>query len=471
MIPIHAYEGRRVAVFGLGRTGIATAKALEAGGAMVSSWDDNEAARATAMAEGLELDDLRRRDWGDIAALILSPGIPLTHPKPHPVVELAQAVGAPVIGDIELFAGVISQMPEKRRPKIVGVTGTNGKSTTTALIGHILRTTGRNAHVGGNIGDAILSLDAPKPGSIYVIELSSYQLDLTHNLKSDVALMLNISSDHIERHGDFAGYFSAKQRLFSMQEADGLAVVGVDDHDTAALFTRLRTRRREDQVVPISSARVFARGVYALGNRVYDAMDGASRPLVDLGKAPALPGRHNAQNAAAALAVVRLLGVSGKAAADAMLSFPGLPHRQEVVAEIDGVRFINDSKATNADAACQSLGCYEQIYWIAGGRAKNDGLKNLADCLQRVEQAYLIGESAQDFAQDLDGQLSSEDCGNLERAVSQASQAAWSARMPGAVVLLAPAAASFDQFASFEERGDAFRSLVLNLKTRQEQVA
>jgi UDP-N-acetylmuramoylalanine--D-glutamate ligase len=471
MIPIHAYDGRRVAVFGLGRTGIATAKALEAGGAMVSSWDDNEAARAAAEAEGLALDDLRRRDWGDIAALILSPGIPLTHPKPHPVVELAHAVGAPVIGDIELFAGVISQMPEKRRPKIVGVTGTNGKSTTTALIGHILRSTGRNAHVGGNIGDAILSLETPKPGSIYVIELSSYQLDLTQNLKSDVALMLNVSSDHIDRHGDFSGYFAAKQRLFDMQDPSGLAVIGVDDEDTSALFTRLRSRRREDQVVPISSARVFARGVYALGNRVYDALDGASRPLVNLKQALALPGRHNAQNAAAALAVVRLLGVSGKAAADAMLSFPGLPHRQEMVAEIDGVRFVNDSKATNADAACQSLGCYERVYWIAGGRAKNDGLKDLSVCLDRVEHAYLIGESAKDFAKDLEGRLHSETCRDLARAVKHASRAAWSANKPGSVVLLAPAAASFDQFSSFEERGDAFRSLVLNLKARQEQVA
>ena len=216
MIPIHQYEGRRVAVFGLGRTGIATAKALEAGGAKVSCWDDTEAARVRAAAEGLTLDDLNRRDWGDIAALILSPGIPLTHPKPHRVVELAQAVGAPVIGDIELFAAAINQMPEKRRPKVIGITGTNGKSTTTALIGHILRETGRKVVVGGNIGEAILAQDTPRPGTIYVIELSSYQIDLTQTLDCDVAVLLNISPDHIDRHGDFTGYFHAKQRLLEM---------------------------------------------------------------------------------------------------------------------------------------------------------------------------------------------------------------------------------------------------------------
>uniref|UniRef100_UPI002629D139 UDP-N-acetylmuramoyl-L-alanine--D-glutamate ligase n=1 Tax=uncultured Maricaulis sp. TaxID=174710 RepID=UPI002629D139 len=318
MIPIHAYEGRRVAVFGLGRTGIATAKALEAGGAAVSCWDDSEPSRLRAEAEGLTMDDLNRRDWGDIAALILSPGIPLTHPKPHHAVELARAVDAPVIGDVELFAMAIAELPEKRRPKIIGITGTNGKSTTTALIGHILRETGRKVVVGGNIGDAILAQPAPRPGSYYVLELSSYQIDLTQTLACDVAVLLNISPDHIDRHGDFDGYFHAKQRLFDMQTPGGVAVIGIDDNATSAYFSALRHKRREEEIIPISAGRVFARGVYALGDRVYDALDCASHPVVDLAKAPALPGRHNAQNAAAALAAVRALGVSGRAAADAI---------------------------------------------------------------------------------------------------------------------------------------------------------
>lgn len=284
MIPVHAYEGRRVAVFGLGRTGIATAKALAAGGALVSCWDDSGPARERALAAGIELDDLNRRDWGDIAALVLSPGIPLTHPKPHHMVERAHAVGAPVIGDTELFAMALAGLPERRRPKVIGITGTNGKSTTTALIGHILRETGRKAVVGGNIGDAILAQDPPSPGMHYVLELSSYQIDLTQTLACDIAVLLNITPDHIDRHGDFAGYFRAKQRLFEMQAPAGRAVIGVDDAETAAFYSRLRQTRREEQVISISAGRVFARGVYALGDRVYDALDTASHPAVDLAR-------------------------------------------------------------------------------------------------------------------------------------------------------------------------------------------
>ncbi len=460
MIPIHAYQGRRVAVFGLGRTGIATAKALEAGGATVSCWDDSEPSRLRAEAEGLTLDDLNRRDWGDIAALILSPGIPLTHPKPHHVVELARAVDAPVIGDVELFAMAIAALPEKRRPKIIGITGTNGKSTTTALIGHILRETGRNVVVGGNIGDAILAQAAPRPGSYYVLELSSYQLDLTCSLGCDVAILLNISPDHIDRHGDFDGYFRAKQRLFDMQRPGGVAIIGIDDNATAAYFSILRNKRREEEVIPISAGRVFARGVYALGDRVYDALDCASHPVVDLGMAPALPGRHNAQNAAAALAAVRVLGVSGRAAADAIATFPGLAHRQERIATLNGVTYINDSKATNAEAASQALGCYDQIRWIVGGRAKAGGLTAARAHFSRVAKAYLIGEAAAGFASELDGCVPHEDCGDLAAALQAAARDAAAAGQPGQIVLLSPAAASFDQFTSYEARGDAFRDLV-----------
>ena len=460
MIPIHAYEGRRVAVFGLGRTGIATARALTAGGATVSCWDDTEAARERAAAEGLVLDDLNRRDWGDIAALILSPGIPLTHPKPHRMVELANAVGAPVIGDTELFAMALAELPEKRRPKVIGITGTNGKSTTTALIGHILRETGRRVVVGGNIGEAILAQDPPGPGTHYVLELSSYQIDLTRTLACDIAVLLNITPDHIDRHGDFQGYFRAKQRLFEMQSPSGLAVIGIDDSETSAFFSRLRQTRREDQVVPISSGRVFARGVYALGDRVYDALDTASHPAIDLRRAPALPGRHNAQNVAAALAVVRLLGVSARAAADAVYTFPGLPHRQEVVATLHGVRFVNDSKATNAEAAIQALTCYDSIRWIVGGRAKEGGLAAAMGAAGRIARAYLIGESEDRFARELDGHVPYTRCGTLEAAIAAAAQDAWADGRSNEVVLLSPAAASFDQFASYEARGDAFRSLV-----------
>ncbi|MDG1418516.1 MAG: UDP-N-acetylmuramoyl-L-alanine--D-glutamate ligase [Maricaulis sp.] len=463
MIAINAYEGRRVAVLGLGRSGIATARALEAGGASVVCWDDGEVAREAAAAEGLELADLNRRDWGDIAALILSPGIPLTHPKPHRVVELAQAVGADVIGDIELFALTINAMPAKRRPKIIGITGTNGKSTTTALIGHILTEAGRTVHVGGNIGAAILTLDPPKPGTIYVLELSSYQIDLTFSLKCDVALLLNISPDHIDRHGSFDGYFAAKQRLFAMQETGGAAVIGVDDAQTADLFSRLRRARPTSEVTAISSGRVIAEGVYALGGDLYDSSAGQAEPVADLTRARALPGKHNAQNAAAALAVVLRLGVSARTAGEAILSFGGLAHRQEAVAEIDGVRFINDSKATNADATAMALACYDNIYWIAGGVAKGGGLDALANSFGNIRKAFLIGEAEATFAAELDGRVECERCGHLDRAVELAQQAAKRSGHEDAVVLFSPAAASFDQFANFEDRGEAFRARVAAL--------
>lgn len=464
MIPIQTYKGRRVAVFGLGRTGITAARALKAGGAEVSAWDDSEPAREKAIAEGIELDDLNRRDWGDIAALILSPGVPLTHPKPHRMVELAKAVGAPVIGDMELFAQALNALPSRRRPKIIGITGTNGKSTTTALIGHILRATGRNAIVAGNIGDAILAQDPPRAGSYYVLELSSYQIDLTQSLRCDVAIMLNISPDHLERHGGFDNYFEAKIRLFEMQAPDGIAVIGIDNDETNACYSRLRRERGEEMVIPISAGRVFARGVFALGTKVYEALDSASVPLVDLKQARALPGKHNAQNAAAAMAAVRALGVGGRAAAEAMKSFGGLPHRQEIVALHHGIRFINDSKATNALAALQALGSYENIYWIAGGRGKDDDLSVMRPGYERVAKAFLIGETEEAFAAELDGRLSYERCGDLASAVRAAFLQARADGRPDPVVLLSPAAASFDQFANFEARGAVFAQHALQLE-------
>ena len=460
MIPVHAYEGRRVAVFGLGRTGIAAAKSLAAGGALVSAWDDGETARESAAAAGVPLDDLNRRDWGDIAALVLSPGVPLTHPAPHRMVELARAVGAPVIGDTELFAREINAMDAADRPRLIGVTGTNGKSTTTALIGHILKQSGRDVRIGGNIGRAVLDLDPPRRGSIYVIELSSYQLDLTESLRCDVGVLLNISPDHLERHGGFDGYFRAKRRIFDMQADGGKAVIGVDDGPTGALYSRLRQSRGETEVAPVSINRVFPYGVYALGDRLFDALDGAATPVLSLHDAPGLPGRHNAQNAAAALAALRLLGIGGRAAADAMKSFPGLPHRMERVGEARGVRYVNDSKATNAEAAAQALACYGRIYWIVGGQPKSDGLSGLERFYPRIAKAYLIGEAEESFARTLKGAVAIERCGDVETALAQAARDAEADAHEQPVVLFSPACASFDQFRDFEHRGDVFRALV-----------
>jgi UDP-N-acetylmuramoylalanine--D-glutamate ligase len=460
MIPIHSYEGRRVAVFGLGRTGLGAVRALLAGGAKVSAWDDNEAARERAVAEGLELDDLNRRDWGDIAALVLSPGVPLTHPHPHRMVELAEAVGAPVIGDMELFAREIAAIEPARRPKIVGISGTNGKSTTTALLGHILGEAGRDVRVGGNIGDSVLTLEPPRPGAVYVLELSSYQLDLCRTLDCDIGIFLNISPDHLDRHGGFAGYLAAKQRLFDMQGPEGRAVIGVDDAETAALSTGLRAARQPGRVFPISARRLLDSGVYALGRTLYEALDGQPGPVLDLDQAPALPGRHNAQNAAAAAAAASLLGVTRKTIAEAMRSFPGLAHRQERVGQDGRVLYVNDSKATNADAAAQAISSYARVYWIAGGRAKEDGLAPVYPHLDKVARAYLIGEAEAGFARVLKGKVETRRCGDLASALNAAADDAERDAADEAVVLLSPACASFDQFASFEARGDAFRDLV-----------
>lgn len=459
MIPVTAYAGRSVAVFGLGRTGIATAKALAAGGAKVVAWDDNEETRASAEKAGITLDDLNRRDWGDIAALVLSPGIPLHYPQPHRMVELARAVGAPVIGDMELFAMQAGKVEDVR---VVGITGTNGKSTTTALIGHILKQAGRDVRVGGNIGEAVLSLAPPRPGAIYVLELSSYQLDLVERLHCDVAVFLNITPDHIDRHGSLENYIAAKRRIFATQGDGDTAVIGVDDAPSRKVFADMRVAGGGD-VVPISSRKVISNGVYALGGTLYDALEGKAKPAADLARAKALPGRHNAQNAAAAYAAVRKLGLTAEEAASGIESFSGLAHRQERVAELGPVTFINDSKATNADAAAQALGCYEDIFWIAGGQAKEGGVKSLKPFFDRIRRAYLIGQDADLIARQLKGKVDTVQSGTLSNAVARAARDAVESGKPAPVVLLSPACASFDQFRSYEHRGDSFRIAVTDL--------
>ncbi|WP_429912271.1 UDP-N-acetylmuramoyl-L-alanine--D-glutamate ligase [Glycocaulis sp.] len=464
MIPVTAYKGRRVAVFGLGRTGINAARALLAGGAEVSAWDDSEAARENAIKAGLELDDLNRRDWGDMAVLVLSPGIPLTHPAPHRMVSLARAVGAPVIGDVELFAQAIADTPGVT---VIGVTGTNGKSTTTALIGHILKSAGRDVRVGGNIGDAVLGLEPPRPGAIYVLELSSYQLDLIESLRCRVAVFLNLTPDHIDRHGDIDGYRLAKERIFANQRDGDTAIVGVDDEPSRSVCTRLKSRAGLN-VIPVSSQRLVSFGVYALAGKLYDetASGGGARTVMELHRAQALPGSHNAQNAAAAYAAVRALGVSISDAVAGIASFPGLPHRQERVGEAGSLLFINDSKATNAEAAAQALGCYHDIFWIAGGQAKSGGIESLHPYFRRVRKAYLIGQDAALLRKQLGGAVPHDMSGTLERALQNAAMDAAESGYRRPVVLLSPACASFDQFKSYEHRGDTFRALVKDLLER-----
>jgi UDP-N-acetylmuramoylalanine--D-glutamate ligase len=453
MIPVPQYANRTVAVFGLARSGLSAVRALAAGGARVRAWDDAEARRGAAL--NCEIVDLVRADWAGTAALVLSPGVPLTHPAPHPVVLKARGAGVPVIGDVELFAGA------GLKARRVGVTGTNGKSTTTTLIGHLLRSAGRAAEVGGNIGTPVLDLAPLGADGTYVLEMSSYQIDLAPSLVCDVAVLLNITPDHLDRHGSMAGYVAVKRRIFAGQGAAQTAVIGVDDAHSAGIYSELRATGRQ-KVVPIAVGHRVADGVSVIAGKLYEA-DG-SEPAVDLARCKTLLGEHNWQNAAAAFAVARALGLSHAEIASGLVSFPGLAHRMEEIATLDGIRFVNDSKATNADAAAKALACYDAVYWIAGGKPKEGGISSLDALHGRIRHAYLIGEAAPEFAATLAGKVAATVVGTLVRAVDEAYAAAKREAVPGAVVLLSPACASFDQFADFEARGDAFKRHVAALR-------
>ncbi|MDP3803355.1 UDP-N-acetylmuramoyl-L-alanine--D-glutamate ligase [Brevundimonas sp.] len=471
MIAVPGFEGRRIAVFGLGRSGLTAARALKAGGALPVLWDDSVSSRMQAEAEGFAVEDLTSADWSDFAALVLSPGAPLTHPEPHWTVGKAKAAGVPVIGDIELFARAIAALPETERPAVIGITGTNGKSTTTALIGWVLKQAGWTVHVGGNIGIGVLALPAPTPGAVYVIEVSSYQLDLTTTFSPSVAILTNISPDHLDRHGGMEGYVAAKARIFNNA---WVSLVGIDDSWGRDLASSLRAAGRtvgevetaeyEEELHPPTlqyeedhPRHWVPQRITAMGRKlVFDQIE-----LLDLSAARSLPGRHNAQNAAFAYFAARFLGLEYDAVVQGLLTFPGLAHRMEHVATLGRVRFINDSKATNADAARQALSSYERSFWIAGGRAKAGGIDDLEDLFPRVVEAFLIGEAAGPFAARL-GETPHRISGDMASAVKAAAGAA-AATGRDEVVLLSPAAASFDQYPDFEARGEAFRAAVLAL--------
>lgn len=461
MILIPDMKNRSVAVFGLGVSGIATCDALVASGASVYSFDESSAAREKTLNTEYRADHPKDWPWEELSAVVVSPGVPLTHPAPHAIVKKARHAKVPVIGDTELFARAINAMPTLERPRIVAVTGSNGKSTTTALIGHIFKEAGEDVRVGGNIGEAVLSMDAPGRHTIYVLELSSFQLDLTHSLRANAAIFLNLSADHIERHGSMEGYYTAKKRIFLNQGENDLAIVGVDDEYGERLCTELMAEGRE--VAPVSAAATLGRGVYALDGVLYYNFEGKTTKAGDLDGARSLRGHHNYQNAAAALAATQHLGISPAIAVKAAKNFSSLPHRLEEVARVGKTLFVNDSKATNANAAIRAIEAFSDVYWIAGGRAKEGGLESLKGRLANIRKAYLIGEAADEFSGQLKGEAKSRKCATLARAVSAAYRdaSASDAEMP--VILLSPACASYDQFKNFEERGDAFRALASDL--------
>jgi UDP-N-acetylmuramoylalanine--D-glutamate ligase len=461
MIPVTTYHDRPIAVFGLGASGMVAAIALQAGAARVDVWDDNADRRNLAQSAGLSTVDLYAADMADYDALVVAPGVPLTHPAPHALVTKANDGGVSICGDIELFAQMRAQLPGHQ---VVAITGTNGKSTTTALITHILNASGGQALACGNIGTPILDLEPLAEGGVYVIEMSSYQIDLTHTLKPDLAILLNVAPDHLDRHGTIENYAAVKRRLLEGQSADGLAIIGVDDIWGQAAFEQLKQAGRSN-VVPVSVERIVEDGIYALEGQVFDGRLSTDTPVLDLHAINSLPGSHNWQNSAVAYAVATALGLSAAQIQTAMEQFPGLAHRSEFIAEIDGIRFINDSKATNVDAAIRALASFNNIHWIAGGRAKDEPLAPIAEHAANITKAYLIGEAQDDMANSLSAMgVESVKCGTLEVAFAQA-MAAGKAMVEGksgapATILLSPACASFDQFANFEIRGEAFRALV-----------
>jgi UDP-N-acetylmuramoylalanine--D-glutamate ligase len=458
MIPVRGYDGHKVAVLGLGRSGLPTARALRAGGAEVVAWDDGEAARAAAEAEGFALADLRRAGALDGAkALIVSPGIPHLYPAPHPAILAAWEAGVAVDNDIGLFFRSFAT-PDwdefLRAPQVVCVTGSNGKSTTTALVAHVLEEAGRPVQVGGNFGRGVLDLEPGCEGMVVVLELSSYQIDLARALQPDVAIFLNLSDDHLDRHGGRGGYFAAKRRLFT-EGGPARSIVGVDENEGRFLANVLREEvGTGDPVISVSVTRKLAGtgwNVVARKGFLAEWRLGKQVGAIDLRGIARLPGAHNHQNACAAYAAARHLGMGPRAIEAALGSYPGLAHRSELVAEWNGVRIVNDSKATNADAAEKALGSFERIRWIAGGKPKAGGIEGLRPWFDRIAKAYLIGEAAEEFAATL-GETPHVVAGTLEAAV----EAALAEAEPGEVVLLAPACASFDQFPSFEHRGRAF---------------
>jgi UDP-N-acetylmuramoylalanine--D-glutamate ligase len=463
MIRVTTFDRQRVAVFGLARSGLATAHALKAGGAIVIAWDDNASAQETARAQGFDVSDLKTEDWSTIKALVISPGVPLTHPQPHWTVDLAKAADVPVIGDVELFfrerAKVAPGSP------VVAITGTNGKSTTTALTAHLFEANDVDVAMGGNIGVGVLSLPPPAQNRVHVLELSSYQIDLTPSLAPTIGVLLNISPDHLDRHGTMENYAAVKERL--VLSADR-AIIGIDDDWCREIADKLRMMERSwvdlvSVVERVPNGWYLAEDRYLNSRAPWAAVFGA---FADMSECPTLRGAHNAQNALAASCAAMIFGLSKDQVRKALSSFSGLMHRMENVGREGKVLYVNDSKATNADSTEKALAAYPaDIFWILGGEAKAGGIDPLVHLFPRVKKAFLIGRASDDFAKTLDGKVPYARCNALDVAVAEAAAAAreraTNADCSEAIVLLSPACASFDQYKSFEHRGDHFRLLAL----------
>lgn len=455
MIPVTTRKGQNITLFGLGGSGMVTAEALVAGGAQVMAFDDNPQKVEEASSKGIPTGDLREYDFSQADALVLSPGVPLTHPKPHWTVELAHKHHVPIIGDVALFAD--ERRTHSPNAHFIAITGTNGKSTTTALISHILASSGRNVQMGGNIGRAVLSLDAVSDDKVYVVECSSYQIDLAPQLDPSIGILLNLAPDHLDRHGTMENYAEIKSRLVAKSN---VSIIGDNDVYSSQISDGFDVKGKT--VIRISNQKLFS-GFGVIDEQIVEFNSGDEDFIANLHGIATLRGKHNAQNAAAAIAACQSVGLTHEEIQEGLNSFPGLAHRMEVIGSVGDVLFVNDSKGTNADAAAMALGSFENIYWIAGGLPKEGGIESLRSFFGRIKKAYLIGEAAPEFSATLGSDVAFEISQTLDVAVQTASKDAKKSGQK-AVVMLSPACASFDQFANFEVRGKAFRQEVEKLE-------
>jgi UDP-N-acetylmuramoylalanine--D-glutamate ligase len=458
MVAIKEFAEKKVGVFGLGKAGNAAVASLVDSGAEVYAWDDGEMGREklAALQSKAHITPIEEWPWEACEALVLAPGVPLTHPKPHAVVDLAHKHNVPIIGDVELL---YRAAPEAT---YIGITGTNGKSTTTALIGHLCEVAGLEVFVGGNIGTPACDLPVLGQKGIYVIELSSYQLDLMDRAKFHISVFLNVTPDHLDRHGDMAGYIAAKAHIFDRQTQEDIAIIATDDSYTSDIYENLKEKQNQN-VIEVSSSKKLSDAVWAEGDEIKVNMAGAQSGFSLAGHLH-LKGQHNAQNVAVATATLLSLSVPLEVIKKGVERFVGLPHRAQYVGVFDGITCVNDSKATNAEAAEKALTSYENIYWIVGGRAKEGGINMLKPHFNRVKHAFLIGEAAEDFAHTLQG-VEHTNSGTIAKAVADAHAAIKAAGDKDAVLLLSPACASFDQYPNFELRGDDFCTQVQKLAT------
>lgn len=440
-------NGKPIAIVGLGKSGMATVEACQQAGIDTVVWDDNPDKRRAAERIGATVKDLTKEDFKQFSLLCLAPGIPLTHPEPHFSVTKAKAAGIDIVCDIELLYRAHPSI------KSIGITGTNGKSTTTALIGHILKTAGQEYAVGGNIGEAALTLPDLSGNGLYVFEMSSYQIDLCPTFRPTIAVLINISPDHLDRHGSMEGYVAAKAQLF---EGTGIGIVGMEDDWSRGIYGDVANSNRKD--IPVCISEHLIEGICVSADGI---LKNNCRDICSLNGLTTLKGKHNWQNAAMAYTVCHAAGVQDEDIIKGLATFPGLAHRQKIVTTLNGVTYINDSKATNDDAAATALGTYDPIYWIAGGLAKEGGFSACEKHLSHIRHAFLIGKDAQKLADWLDtNKIPYTHCGALENAVMQAHNMAQEEKLKNATVLLSPACASWDQFDSFEQRGDSFTELV-----------